>query len=241
MKITFVGSSHGVPEANRKCSCIMVEVGEKVYFVDMGAPAIDALRTKGIPVENVQGVFITHMHGDHTNGLISFVDLINWYFKTADPVICLPDIKAADVIGQWLELSLSAYKREYKFRQTEPGLVYEDDAIRVTAFATKHCHGSHAYLLEAEGKAVLFTGDLKNPGVDFPALAKDQPLDLVICESAHFPATDYLPVFAQHEIKRICVTHYSDTFLASVLQLQKEMTEKGVPTQRATDDLVIHV
>ena len=46
MKITFIGSSHGVPEAHRKCTCIMIEVGENVYFVDMGTSAIDALRTR---------------------------------------------------------------------------------------------------------------------------------------------------------------------------------------------------
>ena len=51
----------------------------------MGVNAIDALRTRGIEVEDVKGIFITHVHGDHTNGLISFVDLISWYFKTADP------------------------------------------------------------------------------------------------------------------------------------------------------------
>lgn len=35
MKITFIGSSHGVPEPHRKCSCIMIEIGEQVYFIDM--------------------------------------------------------------------------------------------------------------------------------------------------------------------------------------------------------------
>ena len=76
MKITFLGSSHGVPEANRKCSCIMIEVGENIYFVDMGTPSIDELRKRGKSVDAVKGVFITHMHGDHTDGLIQFVDLI---------------------------------------------------------------------------------------------------------------------------------------------------------------------
>ena len=75
MKITFIGSSHGVPEPNRKCTCIMIEVGANVYFIDMGAPAIDELRTRGISIDAVKGVFITHMHGDHTDGLIQFIDL----------------------------------------------------------------------------------------------------------------------------------------------------------------------
>ena len=36
MRLTFLGSSHGLPEANRKCSCILVEIGENRYLMDMG-------------------------------------------------------------------------------------------------------------------------------------------------------------------------------------------------------------
>jgi len=65
----------------------MLEIKGRYYFIDMGTPVIDHLVTAGIPIDAVKGVFITHMHGDHTNGLIHFVDLISWYFKTSDPTI----------------------------------------------------------------------------------------------------------------------------------------------------------
>jgi len=241
MKITFVGSSHGVPEANRKCTSILVEAGGKPYFIDMGAPGIDFLRTKGIAVEDVQGIFITHMHGDHTNGLVSFVDLITWYFKKADPVIFLPIAEAGEVISNWLKVCLNGNERDIRYRQTEEGLVYDDGTVKVTAYATQHCHRSFGYLVEAEGKAVLFTGDLKNPQADMPKALFEKPIDLMVCESAHFPATDYLPVVEKADVKRVCVTHYSDTFLASVLQAEKELGAMGVPTLHATDGLELTV
>ena len=78
MKITFIGSSHGVPEANRRCACTMLEIAGRYYFVDMGTMAMDVLRTKGISPDDVNGVFITHKHGDHTDGLPQFVDLCSW-------------------------------------------------------------------------------------------------------------------------------------------------------------------
>lgn len=241
MKITFIGSSHGVPEPHRKCTCIMIEVGEQVYFIDMGTPAVDALRTRGISIDAVQGVFVTHMHGDHTNGLIQFVDLITWYFKTPDPVICLPSTEAAHVIQKWLDVTLNLEKKEIRYRQTKPGVVFDDGTLKVTAFATQHCPNAYAYRVEADGKAVLFTGDLKHPGIDFPLAAAEQSLDLVVCESAHFPATEYLPVLEKCDVKKVCVTHYSNTFLSSVLQLQKELAERGIPMDVATDDLVLTV
>ena len=51
MQITFLGASHGVPEANRRCSCTLIETNGRYYFIDMGVNAIDALRTRGIEVE----------------------------------------------------------------------------------------------------------------------------------------------------------------------------------------------
>ena len=43
MRLVFFGTSHGVPEPNRHCSCAMVECGEHRYFVDMGMMAMAEL------------------------------------------------------------------------------------------------------------------------------------------------------------------------------------------------------
>lgn len=239
MKITFFGSSHGVPEANRKCSCIMVEVGQNIYLIDLGTPAIDQLRRRGKSVDAVKGVFITHMHGDHTDGLIQFADLIAWYFKTPNPVIVLPDVKAEQVINSWLDLTLNGHHTSLEYRQTREGLVYDDGVVRVSAIPTQHCPGSHAYVLEAEGKTVLFTGDLANPGRDFPYM--DKELDLLVCESAHFPTTDYLPVLDKQQTKNICVTHYSPKRMESLYEFQRLMKEREKPIIIATDDLELNV
>lgn len=239
MKITFLGSSHGVPEAHRKCSCIMVEVGENIYFVDMGTPAIDELRRRGKSIDAVKGIFITHMHGDHTNGLMQFIDLITWYFKTPEPVVVLPDPEAGRVINDWLKVTINDAQKQIEYRQTKEGVVYDDGVLKVSAIPTQHCPGSHAYVLEAEGKTVLCTGDLRNPGVDFPRLEK--PLELLICESAHFPTTDYLPVLEKLDVKQVCVTHYSPRQMESLYRFRQIMAEQEQPFVIATDDLELTI
>ncbi len=241
MRITFLGTSHGVPEPNRKCSCTMIEVAGNVYFIDMGTPAIDALRTRMIEVDAVKGVFITHMHGDHSNGLISFVDIVNWYFRSADPDIVVPDLEAYHAIKNWLEVTKVPLGRKIRFRETTPGLIYDDGLVRLTAFLTQHCVKSYAYLVEAEGKTVLFTGDLRNPNVDFPEMTTDTKLDLVVCEAAHFEATDYLPRFLNKKIGKVCVNHYSDRYLPSVFSLFAAVSDMKICTVLATDDLEIVV
>lgn len=235
MKLTVVGSSHGVPEAHRGCTCLLLASGSQHYFVDMGSSGMNALRKRGIPVESVQGVFITHMHGDHINGLVEFVDLCTWYFTQAKPVICLPMPEAGEIIRQWTHLVAGHRVQEPEFRKTVPGQVYTDDILSATAIATQHCDRSHAYLIECEGKRVLFTGDLRSPLVDFPQV--EGKIDLLVCESAHFPATDYLSLLTPDKVGQVLITHYSDKFLSSCLSCQQTLVDRGIPTTLATDDL----
>ena len=243
MRIIFFGSSHGVPEPNRRASSILVEVGENRYFIDMGTQSNEQLITRRIPVESVKAIFLTHMHGDHSDGLISFLDLCSWYFKNADPAVYLPepfdDTVAA--LGAWLKCTGITMK-PFRFAKVEEGLLYRDDAITLRAFRTRHCESSYAFLLEAEGKRILFSGDLsgKGPQEDFPIAVLDKPLDLAICESAHFPATAYLPLFEnQPNLKQLCFNHYSDRFLASVLEMTDALP--GVKVFRAMDGTEIQL
>ena len=205
----------------------MIEVSGRIYFVDMGMMAIPELVNRGIPIDAVKGVFITHMHGDHTNGLPNFVDLLSWYYKTADPTICLPKEEAIPVLKNWVSTTCAG-SRELRYVTIQSGVIYEDGFIKVTAIATRHCGPSYAYLIEAEGKQLLFTGDLKHPAEDFPEIVRLFPLDLVVCESAHFSPAHYLPVFRNCNIKTVCVNHYVPRYISDILQLKADLVNTDV-------------
>lgn len=237
MRITFLGSSHGVPEANQRCTCTMVEVGGRYYLIDVGVMVIEDLRTRGIPVDAVKGIFITHMHGDHTNGLLSFADLISWYFKTADPEIFLPKAEAKGAIQAWL--TVNGYKpRELRYREVHEGLIFDDGYLKVTAIRTRHCDVSYAYLLEAEGKTVLMTGDLnKDPKTDFPAVDKD--LDLLVGEAAHFSATVYADLLSGRRVKAVIIHHTAPWNIPNIGKLSEALAD--IPVTMANDGLEITI
>jgi len=243
MRIVFFGASHGVPEPNRRCSCTMIEIGESRYFIDMGFNAIEQLITRGISVNSVKSVFVTHMHGDHTNGLISFIDLCSWYFKEATPAFYLPgDMeRSKTAIAEWLACNGSKM-REFEFHKVQEGVLYDDGIIKVTVYRTLHIGESYCYLIEAEGKRVFFSGDMchKGPQNDFPVSIFDEPVDLAICEAAHFHATEYYPIFKDRtNLKKLCFNHYSDKHLASVLEMKELLPE--IPVIRAFDGMEITV
>lgn len=132
--------------------------------------------------------------------------------------------------------------RQFDFRPVSEGLMFDDGVLRITAYKTKHIDMSFGYLVEAEGKRVYFSGDMtsKEPCSDFPVEVLDQPLDLAICEGAHFDATAYVPLFAGKEnLKKLCFNHYSDKFLESVMTATRLLAP--LPVLRATDNMEIQL
>lgn len=242
MRIVFFGTSHGVPEPHRRCSCTLIELGERRYFVDMGTNAMDELIDRGMAPDSVKAIFVTHMHGDHTNGLVPFIDLASWYFKTVRPAILMPEMQALEGLKIWLTANGTPYTG-MDYRLTEPGEVYNDGFLRVSAFRTQHCAVSYSYLLEelSTGKKALFTGDLRGPEIDFPLDFLAQNPDLVVCEAAHFTADRYLPVFRGCGAKKICVNHYGDNYGIENIHHIQELARAlaPLPVLRASDGLEI--
>ena len=207
MKITFLGTSHGVPEADRRCSSYLIETDGGKYIIDMGTETIELLIAMGIHPNEITAVFFTHPHGDHMNGLISFVDLITWYFKDANPVIFVPNEKIKPALTLWNETMGSGVREDLDFRLTGDGVIWDNGKVRVTSCPTEHCENSCAFIVEADGKTVLFTGDLDHPSADYPEAAKKLELDLAICETAHFSPWDFMPIWEASSVKRVLHTH----------------------------------
>lgn len=222
MKLIFIGTSHGVPEASRRCSSCILEVNGSYYLIDMGTQVVEDLRRRGIAIDSVRLVICTHPHGDHTDGLISFVDLVNWYFKTADPLILLPDSRLIPPLRAWLTATTDGkpLREDLRIESFGEGVVYQDENLCVTAIKTKHCENSFAFLIEAEGKKVLFTGDLCHPSVDFPQVAFETELELIVCETAHFSPDDCIFYFDKTKAKRVLHTHVNDQRWGDALSRQ---------------------
>ena len=225
MKITFLGTSHGVPESDRYCSCTCVSTSAGKYLIDAGGPVTDMLIRQHIAPAEIKAIFVTHMHGDHVNGLPAFTDLISWYFKTADPLICLPDRTGADALRTWDSAVLGSAVRDIRYEIYREGMIYDDGHMLVTALQSRHCSLSYSFKLEAEGKRVVFTGDLAGLDIDFPRSCFEEDCDAVICEAAHFPATEAAPVFEKCRTENIYINHISPRQMPSI----EELLARGTP------------
>ena len=244
MKLTFLGTSHGVPMTTRFCSAALVEIGDAAYLIDGGAPVGDLLIRRGIPYEKIRAVFATHMHSDHTAGLLGFISLSNWKFKNSSYEIFLPEQIGIDAFREAVRVMDERFDdSRLRFRLVQEGVVYSDDNLTVSAFRTRHMEGvgrpTFAYVLDtADGKRLVMTGDLHGgDAADFPEIAQTEPSDAIVCEMAHFNHDVIFPIVAACPTKRVLFNHVFRNYeenMAAIREAEKTLS-LGVPVHAAED------
>ncbi len=177
MKITFLGTSDGIPRPGRFCACTLIEIGSSLCLIDAGAPVVDLLLTRGYHPNSLKAFFNTHGHGDHFDGLLNLLDLSLLAYKSTSYDVLLPEKEIGDALVNVIEeVGRRALDRDRpRVSEFSSGVIYDDGTLRVTAIPTRHCEPkpSYAFLLEGDGRRVLLTGDLSQwlAEEDFPEIA----------------------------------------------------------------------
>ncbi len=211
MKIRFIGTSHGAPSATRYCSCMMIESGESLYLIDVGAPAAEEIMKCGRELSSLRAVFTTHTHSDHTCGLARLTGLLNWMPNCSADVF-VTEQKLIDALSVMMEVAGDGAPSPCRVRFKIPtaGVVYEDENIKVEYIPTKHSSKCISYaILVTEGqKRVLFGGDFSTnlKRADIPDTIEEE-LDAFICEMAHFDLEEARPYLCRCNAKKVFFTH----------------------------------
>lgn len=245
MKITFLGTSHGIAEKQRFCTSVVVTVGHRHYIIDAGAPLMTLLKNHDMAYEDVQGIFITHTHEDHFMGLVEFTFQMNAFshFEHIRIPVFVPDAEKYQAMFQFL-FGKSEFAGRLAYQVYGEGVIFDDGILKVTAIPVGHIANAHAFLLEAEGKKVVFTGDLRNDLTDYPKVIHEQECDLVVTEAAHFFLNrDYVvQCLAKSKCKAMVISHlYSGVNTDDVVAEFKEKIGSSFDIQFAYDNMVIEV
>lgn len=225
MKITFLGTSHGITEPDRFTSSTLLTVGDKNYLIDAGAPIMKLLQVYGVKFNTLSDIFITHSHADHYLGLVEFVNQMESFkqFEGVSVKIHGPELFPYDEMRAFLfgDGSLMSHKlggnrhetndnsSRISFERYAEGEIFNDGTLKITAYKTRHFADSHSLLVEAEGKRILFTGDLRHDLLDFPYAALDTAADLIVMEGAHakLSTEPILNILKPLNTKRMIVNH----------------------------------
>jgi len=157
MQVILLGTGYPRPDPEHAGPATAVLVGEKLFVVDAGRGVVLRLAALDLPPScGVVGsrclaaVFLTHLHSDHTAGLPDLFTT-SWIFGRAAPLefygpagtremaAALEKYFAEDIrIRRDLTEMLPAAGATLNVHQVVQGVMYEDEAVRVTAFAVDH-------------------------------------------------------------------------------------------------------
>jgi ribonuclease BN (tRNA processing enzyme) len=179
--VVMLGTGTPRPDPHRSGPATAVIVDETPYLIDFGPGVIrraTAAHEKGVTAlgyggVNIKTVFLTHMHSDHTAG---YPDLIftPWVMGRREPLAVYgpKGIKAMTrhVLKAWqVDIDgrtggLNQHNRtgyQVTAHEIEPGVVYRDGRITVTAFPARHeeMADSFSYRFDTPDRSVVISGD----------------------------------------------------------------------------------
>lgn len=218
MKITTLGTSHGDHTYCRFNSSTLFESSSQSILIDAGEPVNGLMIRQGKPFADLKAVFITHMHNDHVGGLPGLIKAAIKYAKPGQHTDIFMPENGVEAIKPWLEAQHLPIETPFiSLNKVKPGLIFNNGVFSVTAIGTRHIRSndepaSYAYLIECEGKKVLYSGDLTSNFSDFPEISKSEDIDLCFCEATHYKPEVALPYLSESKIKRLIFNHVYDTW-----------------------------
>lgn len=222
MRITTLGTSHGDPTYCRFNSSTLVETGGRLYLIDSGEPITALLVRAGKNFDALKAVFVTHMHGDHVGGLSSLIKMLIKYPQEGKHTdFFIPEEEAIPPLEAWIKAQHIEWPSPViSLKVVKTGAIYEDGMVTVKAEPSTHLRqleypvmfAAFSYVFRAEGKTIVFTGDLSADFSDFPPSARNSPCDLCVCEATHYPPEKAIPILKNAPIKRLVVSHIGDNW-----------------------------
>lgn len=240
MRLTFIGSGNAFGSGGRFNTCFLIEGAACRFLVDCGASSLVALKQGGIDLDTIDGVVLSHLHGDHFGGLPFFLlDAQYIHRRTRSFFILGPPSVAARLAAAQEALfpgsSATAWRFPLEIRALEEGIRADGAGFAVTPFPASHAAGAPCYSLrlEVDGKVVTYSGDTAWTDA-LLAAAKDA--DLFICEcsgyerrlSGHLTYAELAPRLGDFAARRVILTHLNPDMLARLDTLAVETARDGL-------------
>lgn len=176
LHVGFCGTGSPLPNRERAAACTVVIAGGKLFVFDMGGGSGNNLSLMGLPLDKIQGVWLTHLHSDHFEGLGPFM-LQRWAGTSAKAPLPVFGPEGVNEITDGLNAAYlidSTYRIAHHgeavvppsgFGMTGaavvPGIVYNTDGVRITTFSVDHdpIKPAFGYRVDYKGRSVTISGD----------------------------------------------------------------------------------
>ncbi len=188
----------------RHHTSITMEFGGRTYWFDAGENCAHAAYTSGIDLPSTEAIFISHTHIDHIGGLPNLLWTFRKIIGKSEDVkkrfdgrsidVYMPEMRPwTSIIGLFTNGEME-YNGPYKLnpQQYDDGVIFDRHGVRVTALHNDHKknangHDSFSFRMDAGGKAVVFSGDVRHVSEVAPLL---DGADFFLMETGHHLVED---------------------------------------------------
>lgn len=182
LHVALCGAGGPLPDPRRSGPCVLVIAGKSLYVVDAGTDGLRNLNRMRYPTGAIDGVFLTHFHSDHIDGLGELAT-IRWV--TGNHQAPLP-VHGPTGVERVVAGFNAAYSQDAGYRNAHHGdavapptgfgmvarefaapspgelaTLVETDDLTISALKVDHTPVSPAvgYLFNYKGRTALITGD----------------------------------------------------------------------------------
>ncbi len=181
MRVVLLGTGTPNADPDRSGPAVAVVINGSAYLVDAGpgvvrrAAAAARNGIKALDPATLTRVFITHLHSDHTVGLPDLL-LTPWVLGREAPL----DVFGPPGVDSMVTHLEAAYREDVRRRidglqpqnatgwratvhLVQPGVVYRDSNVTVTAFAVLHEDWPYAfgYRFQSADRVIVISGDTR--------------------------------------------------------------------------------
>jgi ribonuclease Z len=174
MKITLLGTGTPYPSADRFGAAILVQAGGKKLLFDCGRGAVIRLAEAGFNADEIDDVYLTHLHSDHVTG-IPDLWLTGWFLGRTQPLHLsgpvgtksmaqhLAEAFSFDVHTRIRTEALPKEGARIEVQEIEEGKIYDDGSLYISAFAVDHGQVKPAfgYRIDYLEHSAVISGDTK--------------------------------------------------------------------------------
>ncbi|MGD0143935.1 MAG: MBL fold metallo-hydrolase [Rhizomicrobium sp.] len=179
LSVLLCGTGSPLPDSRRASGCALIAAGDRLYVVDSGLSSVRNLLLWRVPLEKVDGVFLTHFHSDHIAEL-GELRLQTWGAGRRTPLKVYGPPGVEDVVAGFNQ----AYSHDADYRTLHHGEkflpredvdmvavpipmngatapVFDTAGLKVTAIKVHHdpVKPAYGYRFDFDGRSVTISGD----------------------------------------------------------------------------------
>jgi ribonuclease BN (tRNA processing enzyme) len=226
MQLTIVGSGDAFGSGGRFNTCFLLDTGKARLLVDCGASSLVALKARDIDLNSIDGIVLSHLHGDHFGALPFLLLDAQFLARRARPLLIAGPPGTRARLDAALEVFFprsSANQWHFQWSVIEIELGRPTDLLGhcVTTAEVLHYSGGPSTALRLSNGTALFAYSGDTEWVDaLVSIADGADLFIIECYGYSGRVTGHLtwevikPRLPDLRARRIMLTHMSPSMLA---------------------------